>query len=263
MANVLDYLGGSLPNSIKVSDTQAIGIAGFDLDVRIKNSTKNESSAPVTVLEDGSFASDHIILTPTTLQIEGEVSDIKVGASPILDSFKRAIVGAGLISKYAPARTRSQINAVETLINDGIDATRKIDDVLNDGRQIYEMFGNKSQSVSPQQKFFDTMEKLRLSKQLIRIEMPFKIYEDMVITSITINTDNVTAPLSYSINAQEIRSARVELVGVERFKKNPSSGLNGQTDSAKNKGTNEGEEVEESLATQIKGLFSSDEKTPQ
>lgn len=255
MARIEDYITQQLPESVKVDDRQKIGIGGFTLDVRVRESIKDESTAPLTVLEDGSFAHDHIILSPTVLQIDGEVSDIKVDPNPAIKALKRGSATVGVISKYLPTHTQSQLNRIQTLAVQTRDTIQKVDSVINDFGQVFDFFGNKSGSATPQQLFFDTMQAIRKSKQLIQIEMPFKVYQNMAIIGITINTDNVGAPLGYSITAQEIRFAQVKLVGVERYKANPSAGLGGQTDTNQNKGRNGGTKVEESLASQIMGLF--------
>lgn len=257
MAIVNDYLNTKLGRTLNVNDNEQIGIAGFNLDVRVRESTRMESSAPTKVLEDGSFANDHIIVNPVILQIDGEVSDIHLAPSVAQNIQRRVARRVGVVSRYLPAFTNSQLNRVQTIANDVLDVTRKIDDVIEDGESFFDLFGDKSESTAITQKFFDTMDKLRLAKALVKIQMPDKLYENMAITSLTINRDNQFEPLTYSLTAQEVRFAAIEFEAVDRYKANPSTSLGGQTDEPTNKGVNKGKEVDESLLskTGIGDLF--------
>lgn len=261
MANVSSYLEQKIPRDIRVADTQQIGIGAFTALVRVTETVNFESSAPTTILEDGSSVNDHIINQPITLQITGEVSDIQALPTQADLIINNVNANLGTITKYLPANTSFQISKINTIVNEARDIVNRLDDVINDSQQIYNLFGNKSLGKKNTQKFFDSMEKIRRAKLPIKIQMPYKVYEKMAIVSITINTDNQAEPLSFSINAQEIRFAKVDFVGIEEFKENPSTALKGQTDGATNKGVNEGTEINDNQSVAnagwnfLKGFF--------
>jgi hypothetical protein len=253
MAAISDFINkqaeGLLPSSD--GDLVSVGIGSYVSDVRVKESARFESSAPVTFLENGSFVNDHIINRPIVLQIEGEVSDIQERPTITQDLFKRFNQEVGNISRYLPPNTTSQINKIQSIASSVGDVIMKADDVEN----LYGLFGDKSSAKKNTKKFIDFLKNVRAAKIPIVIQMPYRKYANMVITSITINNDNQFEPLAYSLTAQQIRFAQIEFSAVENYKKNPSGGTGGQTDGAKNKGTNKPKEPGTSIASHILEWF--------
>ena len=249
MGVVSNWLNEQIPSDIKVGDNQKVGIGGFTLMVQTKQTSKYESTAPISYLEDGSYANDHVIVKPVVLQITGEVSNIYY--NPPKSSQVNRIINQnlGVIESYLPARTQSQINKVQTIVNQANDVVNKIDAIVDDGNQLYSLFGNKSGSKSNSQDFFDTIEKISLSKTPISVDMPYRTYDNMVITGLSIDTDNQLEPLSFSIDFIQLRYAKTKFVGVAQ-KKNVSGGLNGQTDNVKKKSVNKVKKPDDSVLSQ-------------
>ena len=247
MARVQDYF------TRKIADvpTQEVGIGGFTALVRVRDSYKLTAEAPVTPVENGSFTNDHIILKPITISIEGDVSDIHLRASPIIQAFQRAQAEIGNVtSQYVPARTQAQISKASALVNDAADAVRRLDATLDAGGQALELFGNKdTEAKSIQEQFIDAMDALHFGQQAIAIDMPFRRHENMVITSFQSNTDNKTGTTTFSLEAQQLQYAELQFVEVTT----PASGLDGQTDAEVSKGAQEGKSVDSSLFAQILG----------
>ena len=247
MARVLDYFDRILPDTPELE----VGIGGFTALVRVRDSYKLSAEVPTTPVENGSFVNDHIILKPITITIEGDVSDIHLRASPIIRGFQRLQAEIGNItSQYAPARTQAQLSKVSALVNDAVDAVRRLDALLDAGEQVLDLFGNKdTESKGLQEQFIDAMEALHFGKQAIAIDMPFRRHENMVIISFQSNTDNVTNVTTFSLEAQQLQYAELQFVEVTT----PASGLGGQTDEEVSKGAQEGEPVDSSLFSQILG----------
>jgi hypothetical protein len=256
MSRIKGFIDQKIPKTLKVSDKQNIGIGGFTLDVRIKEEVVQTLNAPTTPLEDGSFANDHIVVNPLTLQIEGEVSEIKFEQNLISDIYKRTIGAVGVVNRYLPTRTQSQVNRVVALANDTRASIRKAEALVKDGRQLLDLFGNKASKKSTQELFIDQMEKLQLGKQLISIQMPFRVYDNMVVTSFTVYKDNISGNyLNYKITAQQVRFAEVVYSEATNFRPNPSTGVDGQTDGPSQKGLNEGGTPNRSFASFLRSTF--------
>lgn len=237
-------------------EKQEVGIGGFVLLARVRDSFTLSSRAPDAFLEDGSSASDQIVNDPLTLIIEGEVSDIHIRRNPALELQRRVASQVGAITKYAPLRTQSQISRVSALINDAADAVRKIDAIIDDGRNAWEFFGNKdTDSKGLREQFIDFIESIHYGKQLINIDMPFRTHESMRITSIVVNADNIDEPFSFVINAKKIRFASTEVTDITDYFPAASNGIGGQEQQQKDKGAQKGEETSESLLSYLKGLF--------
>jgi hypothetical protein len=236
VAIVRNYLNSLIPEDYRIADKQNIGIAGFTLDVRVRESIKMDADVPTTVLEDGSFANDHVVIKPIVLEIDGSVSDIKLQADEISELLGVPRQPVGVITKYLPDRTRSQIGKINGIIRQAQDIIQSIDPYVEDFGNLTGLFGDESISRRNTQKFFDTLEKLRQARSPIVIQMPYRTYDNMVLTTITINKDNIGEPLNYSISATEVRFTTIEATSV----RNASAGTKGQTEGNTNKGRSSG-----------------------
>ena len=245
MASVLDYL----TSTPKATPDQEIGVGGFTAMVRVRETYKLSAEVPVSPVENGSFANDHIILKPLTLTIEGSVSDVIRRASPPIRQLVRLEAEIGNItSQYAPARTVAQLSRVAALVNDVTDAVRAIDNRAATGAQAAAFFGNQdSDSKTPQEQFLDVIEAYHFARSLIAIDMPFRRHGNMVVTAFTKSTDNQTDETTFSIEAQQLQFAELQFVAVQT----PAPGLGGQIDPPADKGTQAGEPVESSFIFQL------------
>ncbi|MBL4759601.1 MAG: hypothetical protein JKY80_01940 [Mariprofundaceae bacterium] len=197
-------------------------------------------------MEDGSLIHDHIILKPLTISIEGDVSDVHLRASPLIKQFqtKSAEIG-NLTSIFAPSQTQSQLSIVAGLATSALDAVNLLDNLLDKGDQIFDMFGNRdTTNKSNQKKFLHYMEAAHVGRQLIDIDMPFKKRQNMRITSFTLSTDNQTDATTFTLEAEKMNFAK--LIYAEATKK-PAAGTGGQTDSEKDKGAQEGKNTARSV----------------
>lgn len=249
MANLSEFIAAARQREPQLEE---IGIGGFVLLARVRNSTTLTARAPTTPLEDGSFASDHIVNEPMELIIEGEVSNIHVRPSPQLALQRRLSSEIANISVYAPPRTQAQLSRVEALINDASDAVRAIDDLIDSGRQALEFFGNKdTDSKGLIEQFIDYVESLHYGKQLFSISMPFRVHDNMVMTSVEMDEDNMNDNLGFTLRAQKIRFVETEVADVSEFFPNASSNLNGQQEGESDKGAQAGEEVPRSFLSTV------------
>ena len=100
--------------------------------------------------------------------------------------------------------------------------------LANKGFDIYNRFNNRNKPISKvrtvQDDFFDFLESNYINKRLLTIEMPFRNYENMLITSLTITKDNSTnQKLKYSLSAKEIRFAEVVMLKADVYFDKPSA----------------------------------------
>lgn len=251
---------GSLPVSVvgtsKIADNEVVGIAGFSMYAEIENVKDLTSTAPDVTLEDGSIVSDTIFLSPVVISISGVVSDIfiKLEASNNLFSQPDAIIG--ITSQYLPNRTQSQISKIRAIADDAKNINRRINSVIDDGKRLYDEFGNKSGSKTLQEQFLDTVEQIHFSKALIEIESPFRIYKNMRITKVTTSKTNESDEIKFNIEAKQINLRKLKTVTVSSIDPapKPSQGLQGSTEQTVDKGTTTGKKIKEE---QSKSLLSS------
>jgi hypothetical protein len=248
MGRIQKYLSGQFLND---SEPEEIGINGFTTAARVRESVKRTATIPVTFLEDGTHINDHIIRDPLLLSIEGSVSDLFVLPSPIIAAIQAAQAQIGNISQYLPARTQSQISKVSVLANDFTNVLGQVDSFLDASDRVASFLGLRDESAATNiQKFIDTMESTQASDQLISIEMAFKTYKQMYITSLETTRNNETNSLDFTMELMQFRFAET-LFADTGPAPSPADSTDGQTEGAKDKGVQEGAEVPQSVASSI------------
>jgi len=247
--SIRDYLGSQFGSD----EQEAVGIGGFTTAARVRERVSRSASVPVTFLEDGTHINDHIIRNPLTLSIEGNVSDTFVMPNPAIAALQAAQSQVGNITQYAPARTQAQVSRVSGLVNDFTNAMDRVDNFLESSNRVSSYLGLQDDTAKSNiEKFIDTMESLQEGEQLISVDMPFRTYDKMYITSLEITRTSETNALDFTMELQQFRFA--DTIFAEIAASNPSSATNGQTAGSKDKGVQEGAEVTESLATSLKNL---------
>lgn len=231
---IQNYLQSKSDSTNKLEE---IGIGGFKLFAKTRETTSYVSQAPTTYLEDGSFASDHIVLEPLTIEIEGSVSDNYIQtakSSRLIDRRTEAIIQTQLTRL---PETRSQINKKIALIENIQTQYQKVE------RQIKNPLGllGDMDTQNLRERFIESMEKLYYGKQLISIDTQFRKFDSMRITNLSITKDNQNTAISFSISAQKVRIAKTQTVSIEKVFANPTADLNGQGESESDKGTQQGE----------------------
>lgn len=248
MATIRDYIDGAFKNDA----VEEIGINGFVTVARVRERVTKTSDAPVTFLEDGSHVNDHIILNPITISIEGNVSDIHLRPSPAIEILRAAQARVGNITQYIPARTQTQLSKVSGLAADLTNAVAIADSIIDAGGAISGYAGSgRNVQQGNINKFIDMLESVRESRALIQIEMPYKTYDKMCITSIEIIKDNQQNAISFNLEAQQFRFASTSFVAAPKA----SAATGGQTESTKDKGVQEGKKVPQSFVDSILERF--------
>lgn len=231
--------------------SEEIGIGGFSLMARVTESYTLSSQIPTTWLEDGTNVNDHIILDPLTLTIDGVVSDVFVRREAAIEAITRVQAEIGNLQMYLPTRTNTQAQKVNALINDATDQYRKIDRAVDAGKQVYDLAKGETEK-NLREQFLDVIDELHYGKQLISIDMPYRTYDSMRITSVQITRNNEDEAIAFKITAQQMRFADTIYVDASEFFANASDGTGGKTDGLSDKGPQKPKEVTESTLNLIK-----------
>lgn len=254
---IVDFLN----RTIEDQQDEKIGIGGFTSLARVTESFTLSSEAPTAYLEDGSEASDHIVLKPLTLSISGKVGDVYRETGVISAAIERSVSSvrqyAGFTSNQS-AFIEQQANKLAASVED---KARSLDGALSSGQQILSFAGDQTSDRALQQQFVDAMEALHYGKQLISIDMPYRRYDRMRITQVVISRDGTTGEMRFQLQAQRVRKTSTEYVRVTSTSTsaggatNPASGLGGQTEGETDKGAQEGAETESSSLYELLGFF--------
>ena len=130
--------------SLIAGDKVPVGIGGFTLFARVADSFKLESEVPGTAVESGKEQHDHIILKPLTLTITGSVADIMLLANPAIAAIQSAQAEASNVaSQYLGPQTQAQLQQLSALANQAADAVRALNNLLDTGTQLLELFGDR------------------------------------------------------------------------------------------------------------------------
>ena len=226
--------------ALESSSTIEVGIGGFNLFARVSDSSAYETQAPTSVVEDGSFAGDHLINGPVKLTISGDVSDIFINPPPPPSASASRVPTVAQTNAFLPKRTASQLQRVNKLLDTAADRYRSINNAINLGVKIGknagDFSGNKTQSKSIREQFVDYIESVHYGKQLISISMPYRLHDSMAVTNVTITRDNQRNALTFTLNAQKFRLAKTIFSDVSTFYKNPAPAVKSQTAGVSDKG---------------------------
>lgn len=253
MARVSDFLN----RPIAQGPRDEIGIGGWTLYARISDSYRLTADVPPAPLEDGSFATDHIILNPLVLKIEGEVGDLHLRRSPLIPEFVPVPATLGAITSFLPTRSPFAEARAAQLVDDARDALASLDRLLDAGNQPLRLLGNLDTGSKPLvEQFIDAMDALYYAKALFAVDMPFRRHENMTITDLTVTRDAQSNAMRFTMELSQFRFVETQQVAIEAVPaRAPSAGTGGQTEPVADKGAQEGEPRETSLLTDILGVF--------
>lgn len=230
-----DYLYDKASKYIKSDDKELIGIAGYVAGVRIKEDTTYTANVTTNIVEDGAEINDHIINNPIIINIEGEIGDVEKKADPLIQAYKKALKNVGVVTKYLPKRTQGQISKINSTVLKINDLLNKVDSIIDDGLQIYNLF-KPLETKSERDKFFEHFEKIYNTKQISDIEMSYKVYRNMALISFTITKDGDGNYLGYKMTFQEVRFAKLVVESSGKYIKKSSKSTKNQTSKKTNKG---------------------------
>lgn len=235
---------------------EGVGIGGFSIFARVREVTTYKSQAPTTYLEDGSAVQDHIINDPMTVTVEGVVGDIHLTASPIQSRLTPVNKLIGQTSSFLPQQSVAAVQRAQSVINTFQDRLRKYTSAANAGA---EFLGLGSPIKPPQEAFLDAMEAAHESRQLIKIEMAYRTYDDMRITDLAVTKSAEDTALSFALTAVKIRKVAPVFTPNSVLKKSPAGGaVSVQTASKTNAGAQAGKDIatgERSLLARGLGVF--------
>lgn len=239
---IVDKLFKGRAQSSQSSSEEDIGIGGFKLFARVNQSTQYKAQVPNFVLEDGSYANDHIINDPLTLSINGEVGGtfFQKLQSYIPEFLTNSQQNAlSNVSVYLPSRTTSQLSRINSLRSDANSYLSQLNRMASVGTELFNVFNGTSaqKEKDNQEQFIAFLESVYYSKQLIDIEMPYKKHTNMALTDLSIERNNTENSIKFTASFKKVQFAQIVYTSASKYFKKPSSATNKKTESAKDKGS--------------------------
>jgi len=236
-----------LPDSLKGSELEKIGIGGFTLYASVSETSTKTATVTANPVENGSMLNDHIIKNPNTISINGEVANVFIETPIIPNTIQKLLPPVGIIQDYLPQRTQTQISKVNGLLATVDDFFTAADVAINKGKQLYNFFTGNEADTSITSKFLEFFDQVYESKSVIDVECVDKIFKGMAITSFTINKTNPNN-YTFTISLQSIIKAETTLI---ELIKNASGDAVSQGADLTDKGTQQTKEVDQSFASAL------------
>jgi hypothetical protein len=246
---IREFLENNLPESLVGSDYERIGIGGFTFYASVNESASKTATVTANPVENGSTINDHIIKNATTITIEGEVANLYLEPRVLPTSIQEIFPPVGIIQNYLPERTQTQISQINGLISTVDDYISAADEAIEQGQQLYDFFTGKEADQTITAKFLEFFDNVYETNNVIDVECVDKIYNNMVITSFTINKANINN-YTFTISLQRIVEAETRLITLT---KNADGDAKSQGAALTDKGTQQTKEVDQSFAASLLG----------
>lgn len=214
------------------SETE-IGIGGYRLFARVRESVNYTNTVPTDTLEDGSNSTDDIINEPITVSIEGVVSDLFVEDRQYPELTSKDFSSVGEITALLPAKSQQQLQRISQIDSQIRDATLALERAERLTGKAFEFFGGSTSTAkSEQEKFIDFMESVHFSRQPVELSVSYRDYKNMALAGLVINKDNQTKDVVFTANFQQINYTTLVYTPVS----SPSKSVAGKVSDPANKG---------------------------
>lgn len=237
-----------------------VGIGGFSMFARVGDSTTYPSQVPADVLEDGSIASDDIIIGPIQVKISGSVSDVYADAKPnsslsLLPDYSRY----GEVVEYIPSKTQQQLQKINEIADRAEQKILEAKRLVDKGADLFGLVGNPVAGGAKgiREQFLDFIEAVYYGKQLISIEVDYRTHDNMALSSLVITTDNQTQETKFEAGFTKINFTKLTTMAIEQQFKSPSAAAKSKTAGVANKGSQTPVDNSKSSATKSKSVLTS------
>lgn len=227
----------------KQEDTQTIGIAGYKLDVRLKENPTYTTDIPDNYVEDGSYINDHFVDKPLIVTLEGEVADLNyqsIGSADLIDNVLPDKYLGITESLYPQFRSNQTLQRINKIVDDV--KYSEISEYIRKTNDVYSMFkgGQEKETLN----FMEFIERIQAAKMPVKIETASKTYENMGLISFAPVRDQVTnTAIGYQATFKQVRFAKTILVEVQKLTKNPTKQMKNKVSSKVDKGTVPGDKI--------------------
>jgi len=243
--------------TFKKNELQILGIAGFYLSAKIRETASRSATLTNNYVEDGGYVSDNIILDPLIITVEGQVSNIELRdkAEADITTFIQDKTADIVSTLYTIERSVQAVQRIEEIATSQDFNYKKLTDGIEQGETLYNLFtGNRKDIL---QNFDEFMTRIYQAKLPIMIETYLKNYDNMVIVAYS-STKNIEdeGKLDYSVTFQQARFTKTILTKVvQNQKKNPTGSMKNQARETSDKGVTNGKKVTTSILSDTIDLF--------
>ena len=188
-----------------VSTNENYGMSGFVFDIADESSIELNSDITDHYVEDNTAVQDDIALQPEIVTLKGFVGEWVYKESSIDKVLQKGNTKLTAITQYLPKltnfankiyQTAEKVSAMYDTLNRGVDS-------------LYGAYKDSGIDATKQSEAFLYFESCWKSKQLFKIQTPYKFYEDMAIKTIKVIQSADTVDKSkFEITFKKIRKVK-------------------------------------------------------
>lgn len=193
-----------------------IGIGGFVFDYAGEIGFNRDADVTDHYLEDNSTANDHIGIRPARLMMKGiqsEVFQAPQGGVLGAIAFVQGKLGTlpALLGKYTPQAVQKMTAA----LTQAQKAVNQLDSNISRVKNLVGLFGKANPGNTKQSQAYAFLDGLMTSRQVFLVETPFRIFDNMVITSLGIvQPEQTKYQAEIVITLKELRFVQVKTSSV-------------------------------------------------
>lgn len=251
----------SIPNwnekrNDQTTEPEPIGIGGFRAYAIVNEGVSGTRQLPTSVLENGGYANDHVIIEAIMLDISIEIADtfVELGDAPPEDAPVENTSGS--IMQFVPAGTPAQAQRMER-VTKAIDMLKGGPRVVNKAeanRDVYNA-NAKSSVKTHRENFVQFLHDMYNSDGIISIETQQKTFDNMALKSFNTVTDNQRKSIRCDMQFQQLDFRELQSVAVTQVQKKVSPAGSAVTGSKKEQGAQGAESGKKATPQQSKSLL--------
>lgn len=183
----------SLANKFVLKPKGVSGIGGFIFDYEGDTRVQIHTESTDHYVEDNTAVQDHAAVRPIKLTLHGFVSEL-VQAKPsgllaaissVQDKLTTVTAYTGITRGTQGKYTPQALNKVQAALTQVQSVTNTVDQALQRVGNLVQMFPGMKPTKTAQQLAYARLQAIALGRQLILVETPYTIFDNMIIESLT------------------------------------------------------------------------------
>lgn len=196
-----------LANKYILKPKNAKGIGGFVFDYEGESNVTIRAEITDHWAEDNKTIQDHIGIHPTRITLRGFVAELAVakptGLVGVLDAIQDKL---STVPAYLGKYTPQALSKIQKAVTKAQSTVNTVDQALSRVQNVVGFFDKSVLGLTKQQKAYQKLQGLLVSKQIILIETPYGTHNNMVVESISLTQPEDTKNISdISVTLKQMR----------------------------------------------------------
>lgn len=205
------YVDG-LANKYIVKPKNAKGIGGFLFDHEGETTLRLQAEITDHYAEDNTVINDHVALRPLRMNLRGFIGELVfqqpqgvIGALNLIQNKLTTI--PAYIGNYTP----QMIGKVQNVITQATNVVNTVDQSISRVKNIVGLFGKSTPAITKQEKAYLTLQSLYFTKQIVLVETPYGVFNNMIIDSLVfVQPEDTKSWSDISVTLKQVNFVRTE-----------------------------------------------------